>query len=201
MSERPEKAGAGGRLRADAQRNRDRLVATATALFVEGGVDVALEEVARRAGVGIGTLYRHFPTREALIEAVYREENEAMAEAAESFARELPPDEALARWLQRSLDYMATKRGLGEHLRLLLRDKPELLVTRQGGGFVQALRGLVDAAVAAGAIRADVEVEDIMQAMAGIYSAPAAPDWRARSGRVLDLLMDGLRRPVSGPPG
>lgn len=190
-----------GRLRADAQRNRDRLVEVATTLFTEQGVNASLEEIARRAGVGIGTLYRHFPTREALIEIVYRQENEALAEAAEAFARELPADVALARWLQRSLDYMATKRGLGESLLILLRDKPELLVTRQGGGFTQALRHLVDAAIAEGSIRADVEIEDIMQALAGIYSAPNAPDWHLRSGRVLELLMDGLRRGAPGPRG
>lgn len=188
-----------GRLRADAQRNRDRLIEVATTLFTEQGVNASLEEIARQAGVGIGTLYRHFPTREALIEIVYRQENEALAEAAENFARDLPADVALGRWLQRSLDYMATKRGLGESLLILLREKPELLVTRQGDGFTQALRRLVDAAIAEGSIRADVEIEDIMQAMAGIYAAPHSRDWRLRSGRVLDLLMDGLRRGAPGP--
>jgi AcrR family transcriptional regulator len=181
------------RLRADARRNRDRLTEAATALFIEHGVNAPLEEIARRAGVGIGTLYRHFPTRDTLIEVVYRQENEALADAAAKLARELPPDEALARWLQRSLDYMATKRGLGESLLIILRNKPELLVTQQGEGFPQALRRLVDAAVAAGSIRADVEIEDIMQALMGIYAAPASPDWHRRSGRVLDLLMAGLR--------
>src|SRR5271169_4831875 len=96
-------------LRADARRNRDKLIETAAAAFAEHGVDASLEEIARRAGVGIGTLYRHFPTREHLVEVVYRREVEALCAATDDLARERAPDVALAEWMQRFVDYIATK--------------------------------------------------------------------------------------------
>ena len=178
--------------RADARRNRDRLVGAATALFTANGVNASLEEIARQAGVGIGTLYRHFPTRDALVAVVYQHETEALQAAADELSRAFPADEALARWMQRCLDHIATKRGLGESLRTLLRDRPDLLALAKGG-FPASLHRMVRAAIDAGLIRADVEVADVMQAMSGLYFAPDTPDWRARSGRVLEILMDGLR--------
>ena len=179
-------------LRADARRNRDRLITAAAALFTARGVNASLEEIARQAGVGIGTLYRHFPTRDALIAVVYQHEAAALQTAAEDLSRLYPADEALAQWMQRCLDHIVTKRGLGESLRTLLRDRPDLLAVAQGG-FPSSLHRLVGAAIEAGLIRADVEVADIMQVLVGLYSAPDTPDWRARSGRVLEILMDGLR--------
>jgi AcrR family transcriptional regulator len=179
-------------LRADASRNREKLLAVAVAVFAEHGVDASLEEIARRARVGIGTLYRHFPTREHLVEVLYRREVEALAAAAADLARRLPPDAALAEWMQRFVGYIATKRGMAKSLQILLAAKSELFADIYGL-VTQSLRRLVDAAIAAGSIRGDIDSTDILQALSGIYSAPATPDWQERSRRLVSLLMDGLR--------
>ncbi|TGQ12676.1 MULTISPECIES: TetR/AcrR family transcriptional regulator [unclassified Mesorhizobium] len=184
-------------LRADAQRNRDRLVEVAAQMFASDGVDASLEEIAKRAGVGIGTLYRHFPTREHLVEVVYRREVEGLCHAAEDLAREHPADVALELWMQRFVDYIATKRGLATSLRLLLTANSTLF-SDTSGRVSGAMRGLVQAAAAAGKIRADVDSSDVMHALGGIYSAPNTPDWRERSGRLVKLLMDGLRFGATG---
>jgi AcrR family transcriptional regulator len=179
-------------LRADARRNRDKLVEVAAQMFASDGVDVSLEEIARRAGVGIGTLYRHFPTREHLVEVVYRREVEGLCHAADELAREHPADVALELWMQRFVDYIATKRGLATSLRLLLTTNSTLF-SDTSGRVSGVMRSLVQAAAAAGKIRADVDASDVMHALGGIYSAPNTPDWRERSGRLVKLLMDGLR--------
>ena len=177
-------------LRADARRNRERLLEAALALFVEAGPDVALEAVAKRAGVGIGTLYRHFPTREALVEAAYRSEVAHLFEAAQELLRDRPPDAALAAFMDRFVDYAATKRGM----------KPMLMAVAESGSDVfaetrvqitGAVGMLVDAAVAAGAIRSDVDAEDVLRAMGVVWSLPAGQEEQAR--RVLGIVMDGLR--------
>ena len=193
---KPE-ASAARPLRADAQRNRDRLVEVAAQAFAEHGVDASLEDIARRAGVGIGTLYRHFPTREHLVEVVYRREVEGLCHAAEELAAEHPADVALELWMQRFVDYIATKRGLATRLRLLLTTNSTLF-SDSSGRVSGAMRGLIEAAAAAGKIRADVDASDVMHALGGIYSAPNTPDWRARSGRLVKLLMDGLRVGAGG---
>jgi len=185
--EAPEK-----RLRADARRNRDKLLEVARVAFAEHGVDTSLEEIARRAGVGIGTLYRHFPTREHLVEVIYRREVEALCAAAGDLARDYPPDVALAEWMQRFVDYIATKRGLAGSLRILLTTNAELF-SDVSGMIMQALHSLVEAAVVDGSIRDDVESSDVLLALSGIYSAPDTPEWRDRSRRLVSLLMDGLR--------
>lgn len=179
-------------LRADAQRNRDKLVAVAAQAFAADGVDASLEEIAKRAGVGIGTLYRHFPTREHLVEVVYRREVEGLCHAAEELAAEHPADVALELWMQRFVDYIATKRGLATSLRLLLTTNSTLF-SDTSGRVSGAMRSLIDAAAASGKIRADVDASDVMHALGGIYSAPNTPEWRERSGRLVKLLMDGLR--------
>ena len=177
-------------LRVDARRNRERLLEAALALFVEAGPDVALEAVARRAGVGIGTLYRHFPTREALVEAAYRSEVAHLHEAAEELLRERPPDAALAAFMDRFVEYAATKRGM----------KPMLMAVAESGSDVFAEAGeqirsavamLVEAGVAAGTIRADVDAEDVLRALGIAFSLPAGQEEQAR--RVLAIVMDGLR--------
>ena len=186
------------RLRADARRNRDKLLEVAAAVFAEDGIDASLEEIARRAGVGIGTLYRHFPTREHLVEVVYRREVEALSAAADDLARRHPPDLALAEWMQRFVGYIAAKRGMANSLRILF-DRNSELFAETSGMVPLALQRLVDAAIADGSIRADVESSDILHALFGIYSAPAAPDWQDRSRRLVALLMDGLRWGASKP--
>ncbi|TPK35022.1 MULTISPECIES: TetR/AcrR family transcriptional regulator [unclassified Mesorhizobium] len=179
-------------LRADAQRNRDRLVEVAASVFAERGIDASLEEIARRAGVGIGTLYRHFPTREHLVEVVYRREVEGLCAAADELATKHPSDVALEEWMRRFVDYIATKRGLATSLRILLTANANLY-SDTSGRVSAALRQLVEAAVADGTIRGDVDASDVLHALGGIYSAPDTPDWRDRSRRLVRLLMDGLR--------
>ncbi|TPM23275.1 TetR/AcrR family transcriptional regulator [Mesorhizobium sp. B2-3-6] len=179
-------------LRADAQRNRDRLAEVAASVFAERGIDASLEEIARRAGVGIGTLYRHFPTREHLVEVVYRREVEGLCAAADELATKHPSDVALEEWMRRFVDYIATKRGLATSLRILLTANANLY-SDTSGRVSAALRQLVEAAVADGTIRGDVDASDVLHALGGIYSAPDTPDWRDRSRRLVRLLMDGLR--------
>jgi AcrR family transcriptional regulator len=184
--------GGGKRLRSDARRNRDRLVETATRVFASQGVDSSLESIARQAGVGIGTLYRHFPSREALIEVVYRREVAAMRDAAVELLREHRPDEALSLWMQRFVDYIAAKRGMHESLKILYEsDSP--LFAETSGVIPLALKTLVERAVAAGAIRQDADSADVLHALSSIYSASEGPEWRDRSRRLVRLLMDGLR--------
>jgi AcrR family transcriptional regulator len=179
-------------LRADARRNRDRLVEVAASAFAEHGVDTPLEDIARRAGVGIGTLYRHFPTREHLVEVVYRHEVEALRAAADELARRHAPDVALAEWMQRFVDYIAAKRGMANSLRILLTTNSELFA-EASGMIPLALRRLIDAAIADGSIRSDIETSDVLLALSGISGAPDTPDWRGRWRRLVSLLMDGLR--------
>jgi AcrR family transcriptional regulator len=184
-------------LRADAKRNRERLIVIAAQIFSQAGVDSSLEAIAREAKVGIGTLYRHFPTREALIEAVYRREVEALSAAAEELAQTKDPDAALAEWMQRFVDYIATKRGMRDSLRLLIESKSPLFA-ETSGKVPMALKGLIERAVSTGAIRSDVESVDVLHALSSIYSASDGPDWQDRSRRLVRLLMDGLRY---GAPG
>ena len=183
------------RLRADARRNRDKLVEIAATLFAERGVDASLEEVARRAGVGIGTLYRHFPTREDLVEVLYRREIESLCTAAEDFSRDNPADVALEQWMLRFVGYIAAKRGMAASLKILFGRGTNNLAEAYALIPV-ALKRLVAAAVAAGSIRTDVDATDILQALSGIYSAPDTPEWQERSRRLVRLLMDGLRAGV-----
>jgi AcrR family transcriptional regulator len=180
------------RLRADASRNREKLIEIAAAAFAAHGGNATLEEIARQAGVGIGTLYRHFPTREHLVEVVYRREVEALCDAAEELAQNNAPDVALAEWMQRFVDYIAAKRGMANSLRILFDANSEVFANTSGM-VALALQHLVDAAVADGSIRSDIDINDISQALSGIYSAPDTPDWRDRSRRLVSLLMDGLR--------
>ncbi|WP_102961426.1 TetR/AcrR family transcriptional regulator [Mangrovicella endophytica] len=190
---------AGKPLRADARRNRDKLLAIAARAFAEAGVNTSLEAIAREAGLGIGTLYRHFPTREALIEATYRREVEALVEAAATLSRERSAEAALAEWMQRFVDYIATKRGMRDSLRLLSESKSPLFA--QTSGLVpRALTGLIERAAAEGAIRTDADSADVMHALSSIYSASDGPDWRERSRRLVRLLMDGLRYGAPGAP-
>lgn len=160
--------------------------------FAEHGIDTSLEEIAGRAKVGIGTLYRHFPTREHLVEAVYRHEVEALCQAADDLARKHPPDKALAEWMQRFVDYIAAKRGMANSLKLLLASNSEFFA-EASGKIPAAVQRLVDAAIAQGCIRSDIDSSDVLHALSGVYNLPQTPDWRERSRRLVTLLMDGLR--------
>ena len=180
------------RLRADASRNREKLIGIAAIDFAERGGDASLEEIARKAGVGIGTLYRHFPTREHLVEVVYRREVEALCAAADELAQHNAPDVALAEWMQRFVDYIAAKRGMANSLRILFDANSEVFANTAGmigrlcsGLSMRPLQMAPSAAISIYRI--------FLQALSGIYSAPDTPDWRDRSRRLVSLLMDGLR--------
>ncbi|MBO9198404.1 TetR/AcrR family transcriptional regulator [Rhizobium sp. 16-449-1b] len=180
------------RLRADAQRNRAKLVEVASQAFAERGADASLEEIARQAGVGIGTLYRHFPTREHLVEIVYRRELELLAGAAVELLAEKAPDIALDEWMHRFVSYMAAKRGMASSLKLLFTSNAALFTegtTRMTAAFDKLLR----AAIEAGTVKDDLVAGDVLYTLFGIYSIPDTPDWRERAHRIVRLIMDGLR--------
>jgi len=184
-------------LRADARRNRDKLLEAATAAFAaatdaDNGQDVALETIAARAGVGIGTLYRHFPSRDALVIAAYQQEVDALCAAAADLLATRPADAALRAWAERFADYVATKRRMGNALRsAAASDSPLLAQTR--ARILDALRLLLEAGAAAGTLRADVDPTDVMRVINGIWYLPSGPQWRQDVGRMLDLVIDGLR--------
>jgi AcrR family transcriptional regulator len=175
-------------LRADAARNRQKLLDAAGELFVEAGTDVSLEAVARRAGVGIGTLYRHFPTRDALVEAVYRNEVAQVSAAAGELLAEHPPDVALAEWVKRFAAYLVTKRGMADALHSMVESRSDCFADSKKQ-MSDAVGALIDAGVAEGSIRPDANAEDVLRAMSAVWSIPD-PD---QAERVLGLLLDGLR--------
>ena len=180
-------------MRADARRNREKLLAAAVELWADAGEDVALETIAEQAGVGIGTLYRHFPTREALAEAAYRNEVRRLCAAAGELLEERPPDEALAQWMDRFVTYVAAKRSMADMLQSVVASSDPALYTDARRQMANAITMLLDAAARAGTVRGDVEPDDVLRVMSGIWLGADAPDWSERSRRLLSLLMDGLR--------
>ena len=180
------------RPRADALLNRERLIEAATEVFGAGAPQASLESVARQAGVGIGTLYRHFPTRNALFEAVYRHEVDQLAELAERLARQAPPLEALRQWLHANVRLVATKRGMVEALQLVASGSSELKAysfERLAGG----LRLLLARGVEAGDVRPDVTAEDLLRTVIGVFYADQSADWQASALRIIDVFVSGLR--------
>lgn len=178
-------------MRADAQRNLDAILQAAKAVFLTSGVDAPVRDIAEQAGVGIGTLYRHFPQRADLIAAVFRREIDACADAAAELADDHPPFEALALWMQRYAAFVATKKGLapalhsGDTAFCTLRSHFEMRVR-------PALKMLLDRAVAAGAVRADVDADDLISAVSSLGSS-AYTDRPGVVARMVALLADGLR--------
>ncbi len=179
------------RPRADAVRNRERVLEAAKAVFSAGGPDASLEAVARRAGVGIGTLYRHFPTREALFEAVYRREVQQLGELAEQLKNEAKPVDALRRWLRSNVEFVATKKGMSAALALAVQSSSELHAY-SFDRLTKAIGALLDRAVAAGEIRSDISPEDILRALVGMCYMHDQPGWQATVLRLLDVFVDGL---------
>jgi AcrR family transcriptional regulator len=180
-----------GTLRADAQRNRAKLLAAATVAFATDGEDVALEAIAARAGVGIGTLYRHFPNRDALIIAAYQNEVDALCAAPRELLTHLPADQALQAWGERFADYIATKRAMGEALRSAAYDSPLFAATREE--ILGALRLLLEAGARDGTLRRGVDPNDVIRVINGIWHLPSGPQWREDVSRMLGLIVDGLR--------
>jgi AcrR family transcriptional regulator len=189
---REKPAETGRKPRADALRNRDRLLEAAKASFAAAGAEVSLDEIARRAGVGIGTLYRHFPTREAIVEAVYRREVEQLADAANRLTRSLPPGEALHAWMRLFVDYIATKRVVAPALKAMVGGASELYAS-SSARITDAMARMVERARAAGEIRADADPADLLRALAGFTHFNTGADWEASARRLIDILMDGLR--------
>jgi len=178
--------------RADAQRNRIRLLETATAAFAEKGSSASLDEIARTAGVGAGTLYRHFPTRDALIEAVYRNGTEQLVAAAGRLAETHPPVTALREWLLLFVDYMAAKHGMSEALNSLV-GGPSDLYSASTAQVKQAIAALVDRAVTSGDIRLDLDPLDLLRALAGVANIGLGPGGERAAKRLVDILIAGVR--------
>jgi AcrR family transcriptional regulator len=185
-------------LRADARRNRDKLLAAAVRVFSEEGLDAHFERIAKEAGVGSGTLYRNFPTREALIEAAYRNEVARLCDAVPDLLATSPPDEALRAWTRRFIDYATAKLGMADALRAVVASGSNPYA--ESHEMIQAaLTSLMEAGTAAGAIRSDIRPTDMFAALAGIALTSAGPEHREQAERLLDLTLDGLR-PVASPP-
>src|SRR4029077_2882607 len=179
------------RPRADAVRNHERVLEAAKAIFSAGGPDASLEAVARRAGVGIGTLYRHFPTREALFEAVYRREVEQLGELAEQLMSGAAPVEALRRWLRSNVEFVATKKGMSAALALAVDGSSELYAYTLDR-LTKAVGALLDRAAAAGEIRSDIGPEDLLRALVGMCYMHDQPGWQATVLRLVGFFVDGL---------
>ena len=179
--------------RADSARNRQLLIDAAKAGFAEVGLNVSLEEIARRAGVGIGTLYRHFPSREAVVEAVYRHEVEQLAEAVPELLKTSPAGDALHRWMHLFVDYIATKRLIAPSLAAAAGRSPTLYATSVEL-ITGAISTLVKRAVASGDVRKDIDPTDLLRALVGVSYGNPDVGWEASARRLIDILMDGLRR-------
>jgi AcrR family transcriptional regulator len=178
--------------RVDALRNRERVLEAAKVVFSTGGPEASLEAVARAAGVGIGTLYRHFPTREALFEAVYRREVQQLADLAEQLKQEAQPIEALRQWMRSNVRFVATKKGMSAALALAAYKNSELF-SYSFDQLTQAVGALLDRAIAAGEIRNDITPEDLLRALIGMCYMHDQPGWQTSVLRLVDVFTDGLR--------
>lgn len=177
--------------RSDSIRNRERLLKAAAKVFSDGGPEASLETVAKRAGVGIGTLYRHFPTRQSLFEAVYRREVDQLGALAEQLAIGAPPVDALRQWLRANVQLVATKKGMLAALALAAHG-PSELYAYSFERLTKAVGLLLDRAVAAREIRADMTAEDLLRALIGLCYSNDQPGWRATVTRLVDVFVDGL---------
>ena len=178
--------------RADAIRNRERVLEAAKVVFSSGGAEASLEAVAREADVGIGTLYRHFPTREALYEAVYRREVQQLADLAEQLKQEAKPIEALRQWMRSIVTFVATKKGMSAALALAAYNNSELF-SYSFDRLTRAVGGLLDRAVATREIRDDISPEDVLRALVGMCYMHDQPGWQTSVLRLVDVFVDGLR--------
>jgi AcrR family transcriptional regulator len=178
--------------RVDAARNRERVLEAAKIVFSAGGPEASLEAVARTAGVGIGTLYRHFPTREALFEAVYRREVQELADLAERLKEEAEPVEALRQWMRSNVRFVATKKGMSAALALAAYKNSDLF-SYSFDRLTRAVGGLLDRAIAAGEIRGDIRPEDLLRALVGMCYMHDQPGWQKSVLRLVDVFIDGLR--------
>jgi AcrR family transcriptional regulator len=178
--------------RADAQRNRERILEVAKEAFTRSGADVHLDEVAKQAGVGAGTLYRHFPTRDALLEAVYRSEVGKLAAAEQKFSEMMPPIDALKAWMLLFVDYIAAKQIIAPALNTMV-GGPSKVFEATGVQIKGAIEGLVKRAIESGDIRADLEPLDLLRALVGVSNVASGPDWPQSARRLVHILIAGSR--------
>jgi len=186
--------------RADAQRNRERILEAAKDALARSGGDVSLDDIAKRAGVGPGTLYRHFPARGDLLEAVYRTEVEKLAAAHREYAETLPPVEALRAWLRLFVDYIAAKRLIAPALNSHVTDTDKLYESSRGL-ITGAVGALVKAAVKSGDMRRDIDPMDLLRALVGISNVACAPDWPRSAKKLVDILIAGSRPDIQAMRG
>jgi Transcriptional regulator len=176
--------------RADAQRNRERILEVAKEAFTRFGANASLDDIAKQAEVGAGTLYRHFPTRDALIEAVYRAEVEKLAGAARTFAEKMPPVEALRAWMLLFVDYIAAKHIIAPALNSIV-GGPSKLYEGSHGPIRAAVERLVKRAIKSGDIRKDLEPFDLLRALIGVSFVATGSDWQRSARRLVDILITG----------
>lgn len=179
-------------LRADAARNRDALLAAATRTFASSDAEPSMRAIARDAGVGIATLYRHFPTREALVDAVYRDQVQRLTSGARDLLSEHRPAVALRRWMDLFGDWLATKHGMVDTLRAMI-DAGEIAHAGTRDELLEAIASLLDAGGTAGELRTDVAADDVAAGLLGIFTVAGGAGRGAQAGRLLDLMVDGLR--------
>jgi AcrR family transcriptional regulator len=178
--------------RADAQRNREHILEAAKHAFTRSGANASLDDIAKHAGVGPGTLYRHFPTREELLEAVYRTELEKLAAAERKLGEAMPPVEALRAWLLLFVDAIATKKIIAPALNTLVGGRSKLIEDSYAQ-IHEAVRTLVKRAIKSGDIRRDLDPIDLLRALVGVASVGSTPDWRKSARRLVDILVTGAR--------
>ncbi len=183
---------AGRKPRSDAQQNRERILEVAKAAFTRSGADASLDDIAKQAGVGPGTLYRHFPTRDALIEAVYHTEVEKLAAAQRELSANLPPIEALRAWMMLFVDYIATKQIIASALNSV-GGGPSRLYDSSRIHVREAIDVLVKTAIKSGDIRKDLVPFDLLRALIGVSNIASGPDWQASARRLVDILIKGSR--------
>jgi AcrR family transcriptional regulator len=177
-------------LRADAQRNEDRLLKAAAAAFARDGTDASVKEIARAAGVGVGTLYRRFPSKELLIEATYRNEVKLLCEAAPELVSSLPPVDALRTWMERFIDFMSAKHVIADALRVVLTDDSERLQTR--ANLAEAIDHLLTACANQGMARAQVRAQDVLMTLGGISLIADTEQQPGLAVKLIDLLLHGI---------
>jgi AcrR family transcriptional regulator len=178
--------------RSDAQQNRERILVVAKEAFAKSGANASLDDIARQAGVGPGTLYRHFPSREDLLKAVYQAAADKLATAATKFAETLPPIDALRAWMMLFVDYIADKQIIAPALNAWV-DDPDKLYKDSYGQIWEAIRSLVKRAVQSGDIREDLDAIDLLRALVGVASLGTSPDWQQSARKLVDILILGSR--------
>jgi len=178
--------------RTDAQRNRSRILEVAKEAFSRSGANASLDDIARQSGVGAGTLYRHFPSRDALLEAVYSNEVKKLAVAERELSARLPPVEALRAWMLLFVDYIATKQIIAPALNTLL-GGPAKVYEASRSQIQGAIEVLVKRAIKSGEIRSDLDPFDLLRALIGVSNVASTPDWRQSARRLVDILISGSR--------